>query len=113
MIGTLRMIQLLAAEILLGLLLQLLLLPLHNLAELVGRSLLVSLVLLLLLSTLRSTTSERFVEEVLMLASTSRVAARAFGDVRFTGVHSGEFRIAWLCCLYCASDCLTELVDEL
>lgn len=76
-----RVIPLLAAEILLGLLLQLLLLPLHNLAELVGRSLLASLVLLLLLSTLRSTTSERLVEEVLMLAGASCVAARALGDV--------------------------------
>lgn len=105
MIGTLRMIQLLAAEILLGLLLQLLLLPLHNLAELVGRSLLVSLVLLLLLGTLRSTTNERLVEKVLVLAGASRVAARALGYVGFTGVHADEIWMAWLCCLYSASDC--------
>ena len=90
MIGTLRMIQLLAAEILLGLLLQLLLLPLHNLAELVGRSLLVSLVLLLLLCTLESTTGKRLVEEVLVLAGAPGVAAGALGDVGFTGVHVGQ-----------------------
>jgi len=83
--------KLLAVEILLGFLLQLLLLPLHNLAELVGRSLLVSLVLLLLLSTLCSTTSERLVEEVLMLAGAPGVATGALGDVGFTGMHVDEF----------------------
>ena len=73
--------SLLAVEILLGLLLQLLLLPLHNLAELVGRSLLVSLALLLLLCALESTTGERLVQEVLVLAGAPRVAAGALGDV--------------------------------
>ena len=65
------------------------------------------LVLLLLLGTLRSTTSERLVEKVLVLAGASRVAARALGYVGFTGVHADEIWMAWLCCLYnvSASDC--------
>ena len=73
------MIQLLAVEILLGLLLKILLLPLHSLAELGSLRLLVGLVLLLLLSALRSTTSKRLVEEVLVLTGASSVAARAHG----------------------------------
>jgi hypothetical protein len=90
------MTPLLALEILLGLLLQLKLLPLHSLAELGSGSLLVGLVLLLLLSALRSTTSKRLVEEVLVLAGAPRVAARALGDVGFTGVHVDQLWTLWV-----------------
>ena len=96
-IEALLMTTLLALEVLLGLLLQLELLPLHSLAEFGGGSLLVGLVLLLLLSALRSTTGKRLVEEVLVLASASGVAARALGDVRFTRVHVDQLWTLWTC----------------
>jgi hypothetical protein len=92
-IEAVRVLPLLAAEILLGLLLQLLLLPLHSLAELGSLRLLVDLVLLFLLSALCGTTSKRLVEEVLVLASASSVSTRALGDVGFTGMHVDQLSI--------------------
>ena len=78
---------LLVVEVLLGLLLQLHLLLLHNPAELAGRSLLVSLILLLLVGALRSTTGQRLVQEVLVLAGAPRAAAGALGDIGLAGRH--------------------------
>jgi hypothetical protein len=76
---------LLGVEVLGVLLLDLDLLLLHNLVELVSRSLLVNLVLLLLVRTLRSTTGKRLAQEVLVLVGAPRVGAGALGDVGFTG----------------------------